>query len=163
MRIVKGSDRDLVRRHTRAQGRTRKDSACGFMDCSSSQSPKTNRAPKQSGGGTIRGDDALLFGECGSPPLTRGDAGHTSRIWVSVRSGQDFQSRLPIPQGHPWFVPPMNRLYNLPNLYTPPAGGFQAVSIELLCGCAALAPGSQPARQMQGVTPALRGISLHQG
>src|SRR2546428_11145319 len=35
------------------------------------------------------------FGECGSPPLTRGDAGHTSRIWlVSGRDktfGLDYQ------------------------------------------------------------------------
>src|SRR2546428_3633366 len=50
---------------------------------------------RQSNGRTIRGDDALLFGECGSPPLTRGDAGHTSRIWlVSGRDktfGLDYQ------------------------------------------------------------------------
>ena len=42
---------------------------------------------QQLNGRTIRGDDALPFGEYSSPPLTRGDAGHTSRIWLV--SGRD--------------------------------------------------------------------------
>src|SRR5439155_11817964 len=111
---------------------------------------------QQLNGRTIRGDDALLFG---GVRLTSPDAWryrpHEPDL-VSVRSGQDFRSRLPIPQGRPWLVPPRNRLYNFPNLYTPPAGAFQAVFIKLLCGRGS--PRKPAWTTMAGATPALRGI-----